>query len=957
MAVTAQVNVKIDSAQASKTVGQLNQDVSNAAKSANSLRAELRQTIQELQNLQPGTARFQELSLRAGELRDQIADTNAVVGQLAGNVAERLTRGITGVVSVGVAGFQTIAASAALFGVESEELTQTLVKLNALMNLSQAIETFAGLDQKIVEIRSAFQSLTTSTVAQTVATEGQAVANVAATTTTTALGVAMKALPIIAIVAGLGTLVYGLYQYATANSEATQKEKEAAKQREILEKRTKELEKAQDEDRKQVAASSVEYFNLIQRLKETNAGSKERDKLIKQINTEYGTTLQNLKDETAFQSQLNLSVKEYIALQVLKVKQESNKKNEEKAINNLVKAQQNLNKFQKEYAGMTEKEISDYDIRNYGVSVYRDTLIKLNGELDNAQKRAQNYAITNGKLQEEIDKLQVDFPDLTNKTKDNTNSTKDATDATDKYAEALARINSILTRNEAASLRASELLQLQNIAVQQEEGIAIVDELGNVTVEMTQKSVEAAKKRLEVDKNYYNEIKQLVDQATKNEIDAIEDKFVQGKLNEQEFITEREKILQKGITKLTQQEVYFATLLQKQRQADLEDIDAFYKSRDEIAITQTEILNNEIERITLESQKQLDIKSIEQSILSEEEKNEQILQIKRKYLDIETQNILDNAKLQVRLLEQQRDEQLRTFEGSTEERVQIETDYNNKIVKINQDAQGQIQGLIEETSDVQQSQLDKLQENLDTIDDYLAAVQSLFSDFESALTNLTEQNAQRRTKVIQDSLDAQTQILDSQLQSRLITQEEYDNKVLQLQQEQEQQEKALAKKSFQTNKALNLVGATIDGARAVISTFANTPGELIIKSIAAALAGVFAATQIGIIARSKFTAADGGIVPGMGSGEIDSVSATLAPGEAVINSKSTSQFLPVLDAINQANGGRSLMPNLPATNQNQRFEVVFPDNKQQQPVRAYVVESDISDAQRRVNRIENSTRF
>jgi hypothetical protein len=95
----------------------------------------------------------------------------------------------------------------------------------------------------------------------------------------------------------------------------------------------------------------------------------------------------------------------------------------------------------------------------------------------------------------------------------------------------------------------------------------------------------------------------------------------------------------------------------------------------------------------------------------------------------------------------------------------------------------------------------------------------------------------------------------------------------------------------------------------------------------------------------------------MGSGDVDSVSARLAPGEAVINSRSTSRFLPVLSAMNMAEGGRSLMPNLPATNQGQKFEVVFPKNEQMQPVRAYVVESDISDAQRRVQRIENSTRF
>ncbi len=308
MAVTAQVNVKIDSAQASKTVGQLNQDVSNAAKSASSLKAELRQTIQELQNLQPGTARFQELSARAGELRDQIADTNAVVGQLAGNVTERLTRGITNVVSIGVAGFQTLAAGAALFGTENEELNETLIRLNALMNLSQAVETFAGLDQKLVEIRASFQSLTTATAVQTVAMEGEAVATTSATVATTALGTAMKALPIIALVAGLATLAYGLYQYATASSEADKNEKRRKANLEALK-------KAEKEQTETIAKESAEYVGLIYQLKATNADSKERETLIKQINATYGTTLKNLSDEKAFQQQLNLEVANYIAFQ------------------------------------------------------------------------------------------------------------------------------------------------------------------------------------------------------------------------------------------------------------------------------------------------------------------------------------------------------------------------------------------------------------------------------------------------------------------------------------------------------------------------------------------------------------------------------------------------------------------------------------------------------------------
>jgi hypothetical protein len=61
--------------------------------------------------------------------------------------------------------------------------------------------------------------------------------------------------------------------------------------------------------------------------------------------------------------------------------------------------------------------------------------------------------------------------------------------------------------------------------------------------------------------------------------------------------------------------------------------------------------------------------------------------------------------------------------------------------------------------------------------------------------------------------------------------------------------------------------------------------------------------------------------------------------------------------INEAAGGNSLMPDLPAVNEGQRFQPVFAQQPVMQPIRAYVVESDISQSQRRVNRIINSTTF
>jgi hypothetical protein len=356
----ANISSELNSAGASAT--NLSDDIKGAAKSGTGLRTELRKITQELQGLEPGSVRFQELSIRAGELRDQIADTSAVINSLAGSSTERLGKALSSTTQIGIAGFQGITAGAALFGVEGEALQETMVKLQALLNLSQAVETFGGLGDRLTEIKAGFSSLfgaastatnainasvvattaegvaagaaATATTANAVANNANAIANQAdaaasledaaakgieaaatevATGATTALGIAMKALPIVAIAAAIGTLVYSIYQYTSANSEA-------AKAEEKREKELLALKKAEEEQATAVGKESGEFVKLIYQLKTTNTNSLERKKLIKEINDTYGTTFQNLQDETAFQGQLNIAVEDYINLQYNKFK-------------------------------------------------------------------------------------------------------------------------------------------------------------------------------------------------------------------------------------------------------------------------------------------------------------------------------------------------------------------------------------------------------------------------------------------------------------------------------------------------------------------------------------------------------------------------------------------------------------------------------------------------------------
>ena len=128
------------------------------------------------------------------------------------------------------------------------------------------------------------------------------------------------------------------------------------------------------------------------------------------------------------------------------------------------------------------------------------------------------------------------------------------------------------------------------------------------------------------------------------------------------------------------------------------------------------------------------------------------------------------------------------------------------------------------------------------------------------------------------------------------------------------------KKAFQIKKAADIASATVDGYRAVLSTYAQTPGGPVLKGIAAGIAGGFAALQIANIARQQFE--------GEGGGGDFSADTGGGAGEVI-----TPEFNVVGDAgINQL------------------------AQLQQQPTQAYVVSGEVTSAQALDrNRVTNAT--
>jgi hypothetical protein len=141
---------------------------------------------------QDGTAQFQQLTIAAARLEDQIGDTRQRVSILASDTFK--FDAAIGALQGLAAGFQVAEGASALFGAENEDLQKALLKLNAIIAISTGLEQI----NKLVKEESAVKTA--------VLTAKQAIYTTVVGTSTGAL----KAFRIALAATGVGLLVFGL---------------------------------------------------------------------------------------------------------------------------------------------------------------------------------------------------------------------------------------------------------------------------------------------------------------------------------------------------------------------------------------------------------------------------------------------------------------------------------------------------------------------------------------------------------------------------------------------------------------------------------------------------------------------------------------------------------------------------------------------------------------------------
>ena len=124
--------------------------IKGATKQSESFRAQLRASRDELTKLlQSGeatTSQIYDMARAGGELKDSMGDAQQAINVLSSDTF-KLDAALQGI-QVGAAGFQILQGAAALAGDENEDLQKTLVRLNAVMAITQGLQQIQNALQK-----------------------------------------------------------------------------------------------------------------------------------------------------------------------------------------------------------------------------------------------------------------------------------------------------------------------------------------------------------------------------------------------------------------------------------------------------------------------------------------------------------------------------------------------------------------------------------------------------------------------------------------------------------------------------------------------------------------------------------------------------------------------------------------------------------------------------------------
>lgn len=923
MAVNLIYKVKIDTKDAVGGIKKIDETYVDTLDTLEKLEIAQQNLNEEIKKVSIGSDEYKQLSSQLRQVNTELKNSDLAMEALDNEQLGTSIKSVAG-------GLTDIAGGLALIGVSGEGMEKVAETFAQVEGLSKVVGgAFDIWNDGLKLVKQAQNAAAASSAALTAAQVTQGVATKGAAVQQGILNAVMNANPVLLLVTGIGLLVGAFALFSSSMSEANDEQAISNKLQADYRNELAETSKSYADERAELAK------NLAIAKDETQS-KKNRENAIKNINAISPEYLGNITLETINTKDAMKAIDNYIL--------SLDKKAKAQALNNMLT---------KEYEKLLELQASSgaelvgfWDTAGNSIKAQFEELGKGNfGSLfatdQETLMNATERNIKRGKVlkDQEVKGQQQKIDKLLELIKTETKNGEIENDLSD---DAVNNINKVNTALDAAKQKridnSNELLkELNKLRDQEELDLAKTeDDKTKILLDREKKRLQAiyhGSKKTEEDKANLNAaLLELDEKYSRDKQDKIDkanaDAAEQARKNAIDLKNAELDELQKGYDEVEKLRRKDETELQASKRNEENAVREKYFRLIELAKK-----NGEDEKVFVDAQEQ------------------ELNDIKKKYDKEELDNEKETAEKRIAI-----------YKESSQILVDLYTDIGLAFDAIASGGLSEINNAFKSLSETvnlfTEDTLLKLQEGFDGLTDeekiqaIADTVMAITSVTTEAINAMNQSRFDKEQQMREDSYAAEKELLDNQLAERALTQEEYDVKMKNLEDAKKRSEEAAKQKAFKQQKRLALLTAIMNTAGSVVAALTIPPPA------GPVLAGVNAglgAAQIAIISKQEYRAARGGIVPGVGSPQFDSVPALLAPGETVINSRSSSMFPNLLSEINQIGGGVELSPSgAIGIGGGSDTETVF---RQNNVVEALVSSDKITKRQSDVDRARRNSRF
>jgi len=341
-----------------------------------------------------------------------------------------------------------------------------------------------------------------------------------------------------------------------------------------------------------------------------------------------------------------------------------------------------------------------------------------------------------------------------------------------------------------------------------------------------------------------------------------------------------------------------------------------------------------------------------------EEKQKEVLEIQKKYNKLQLEEQKDQITKAIALEEANPYRDPKKLE-----------DLKNKLSKINGEIAKNNADSAEESSKKFLESAEKIFEEVSKYQNALNELGGALSDFYAAQITEIENLAAKQTENLTKQKDDELASKELTAEERLAIEEKYALEQAKLDEETAAKKKDLQKKQADIEFAITAGQIIANTAMAIIKAYGTM--DPISATVFAAIIGATGALQLANANKQReqvAALATGGLVSGPGGPTDDMIPAMLSNGEAVINAAAVKRFAPILSQINQSTGGAPIpMPKFAAgglatSDQillgiSDRISSIAATQQTDAPVRAYVLDTEVSSSTIKNNRIRRNSTY